>query len=100
MSDHTPTIEENWEERFDKELVTSMPDGTKIVAFYDKIEGIDFWQDYKVKNFIKEVESSAYTRGQQDIIEKIKERMKNETDEGLWTLESLLEFLTNTKHED
>lgn len=55
--------QETMEERFKSKFVTEMPDGTKIVAFYDKIDGIDFWQDYVLLKFITEEKRKSFEEG-------------------------------------
>lgn len=92
------TIEEKWKEMRSTLITIPSENPYEVVIDYPAMEKRDI-------DFIKEVESSAYTRGQESLKELTEMwllRLHNEPRQ--WTVEQAMEnlftHLTNTKHEE
>lgn len=94
-SKHKP----NWEIEFDKKFVFVDHDGTKIVGLYsEESKVIEYWQDYKIKNFIKALVASAKREVIEEVEEKIKELGHQQDDDTIWcNMDEILKVLLSLK---
>lgn len=76
-----PPETSTWEERFDKEFVYKMTnDDHDAVAHYnEESKEFEFWNDYKIINFITQVREEAKREVLEGVIEKILEARGEDT---------------------